>query len=295
MASVMICGKEMPAPGAEQEHRRQEVDDELALHRQPRHPQQGQRDQRQPAEQHRARAEPEAEPGGDEEREHADADRHGQEGEADLDRVVAQDALQVERAEEEHAEQPGDEQHQDHVRAGDVAGAEQAQRQQRLGGDRLAGQEERHQRDRDCALPQRLRRAPAVAAGLDDGVHAEHQRARDQRRTEHVGAVAQAQPRLVLEEPPGQHGGGDADRHVDEEDPVPGDRLGEDAAGQQADRGARGGDERVDADRLRLLPGLREHRHDHAEDDGGGHGAADALEEARTDQQPLAGGQAAEQ
>ena len=83
--------------------------------------------------------------------------------------------------------------------------------------------------------------------------------------------------------------GGDADRRVDEEDPVPVDGLGEHAAGQQADRAAGGGDEAVDAERLGLLPRLREHRHDHAEDHGGGQRAADALHEARADQHALVG------
>ena len=156
-------------------------------------------------------------------------------------------------------------------------------------------EEERHQRERDGALAERLRRAPAVAARLHDRVDAEHQRAGDERRAEHVGAVAQAEALLVREEPRGEYRGGDADRHVHEEDPVPRDGLGQHAAGEQADRGARGGDERVDADRLRLLPGLREHRHDHAEDHGRGHRAADALQEAGADQQALARGQAAEQ
>jgi hypothetical protein len=68
---------------------------------------------------------------------------------------------------------------------------------------------------------------------------------------------------------------------------VPADRLGEDAAGQQADRPARGGDESVHAERLRLLPRVREHRHDHAEDHGRGERAADALHEARADQHRL--------
>ena len=68
-----------------------------------------------------------------------------------------------------------------------------------------------------------------------------------------------------------------------------------DAAGEQPDRGARGGDEAVDADRLRLLPRLGEHRHDHAEDHGGGQRAADALDEARADQHLLALREAAQQ
>ena len=81
---------------------------------------------------------------------------------------------------------------------------------------------------------------------------------------------------------------GDADRDVDEEDPVPVDEVGEHAAGQEADRAARRGDEAVDADRLRLLARLREHRHDHPEHDGRGERAAGALDEARGDQHLLA-------
>jgi hypothetical protein len=68
---------------------------------------------------------------------------------------------------------------------------------------------------------------------------------------------------------------------------VPVDALREHAARQQADRGAGGCHEAVDADRLRLLPRLREHRHDHAEDHGRRHRAADALDEARADQHLL--------
>ena len=60
------------------------------------------------------------------------------------------------------------------------------------------------------------------------------------------------------------------------------------SVGLQADRAAGGGDERVDADRLRLLARLGEHRDDHPEDHGGGHRAADALDEARADEQLLA-------
>ena len=100
-------------------------------------------------------------------------------------------------------------------------------------------------------------------------------------------------PGVAVEPAHGEDGGGDADRQVDEEDPVPADRLGQDAAGEQADRRARGRDEAVDADRLRLLGGLREHRHDHPEDHRGGHRPADALDEARGHQHLLALGQPA--
>jgi hypothetical protein len=76
---------------------------------------------------------------------------------------------------------------------------------------------------------------------------------------------------------------------------VPVDALGEEAAEQQADRRARRGDEAVDADRLRLLARLGEHRHDHSEDHCRGERSAGALDEARGDQHTLALGQAAEQ
>ena len=82
---------------------------------------------------------------------------------------------------------------------------------------------------------------------------------------------------------------------VDEEDPVPVDGLGDDAAQQEADRCTGRGDEAVDADRPRPLPGLREHRHDHPQDHRGGQRAADPLHEPRRHQELLALGQAAEE
>jgi hypothetical protein len=76
---------------------------------------------------------------------------------------------------------------------------------------------------------------------------------------------------------------------------VPVDRLGQDAAGQQADRAARGGDEAEHADGLGLLGGLREHPHDHRQHDGRAEGAAGALHEAGSDQHALGLGDRAEQ
>jgi hypothetical protein len=76
---------------------------------------------------------------------------------------------------------------------------------------------------------------------------------------------------------------------------VPVDALGEDAPGEQPDRGAGRGDEAVHANRLGLLPGLGEHRHDDAEDHTRGQRAAHALDEARSDQHLLALREAADQ
>src|SRR5437763_405278 len=52
----------------------------------------------------------------------------------------------------------------------------------------------------------------------------------------------QAGAAVALDHPPGDDRRGRADRQVDEEDPVPAEDLGEDAARQQADRRARGRD-----------------------------------------------------
>ena len=123
--------------------------------------------------------------------------------------------------------------------------------------------------------------------GLDDRVHAEHQRARDKYRAGRVGSVAEADPFVALNKAVSSDRRQDRDRDVDEEDPVPVDGLRQDPAGQQADRAARRRDEPVDADRLGLVPWFGEHHDDHPQDDRRGHRAADALDEARDDEHLL--------
>ena len=76
--------------------------------------------------------------GRDAERHHGDAECQRQERETDLDRVVAEHVLEVQRAQEEHAEQPGDQGHLDQVGRRDIPRAEHAQRHQRVGGRCLA-------------------------------------------------------------------------------------------------------------------------------------------------------------
>ena len=125
------------------------------------------------------------------------------------------------------------------VGAGDVARAEEAQRHQRVRDPRLAGDEGgaagRARSRRGSSV---WRRAPAVLADPQDRVDAEHQRAGDQRRAGEVGALVEADPGPVGDQAQRQVGGGDPDRQVDEEDPVPADRLGEDAA-ERAGRSSR--------------------------------------------------------
>ena len=129
---------------------------------------------------------------------------------------------------------------------------------------------------------------PALLADLEDRVDADHQAGDEDHGAGQVGALAEPDAGARLDEAPREQRGGDADRDVDEEDPVPADRVGQHAAEQQADRAAGRGDEAVDAHRLRLLARLREHRHDHPEHDRRGQRAADALHEACADQHALA-------
>ena len=136
---------------------------------------------------------------------------------------------------------------------------------------------------------------PVVGGGLDDGVNAKHQRARDQRGAGDVGAAGEADAGVAGEQARGEESGEDPNGEVDEEDPVPVDRLRDDAAGEQPDGATGGGDEAVDADRLGLLARLGEHRDDHAEDHRGGQRPADALHEARDHEHLLALGQPADQ
>ncbi len=129
----------------------------------------------------------------------------------------------------------------------------------------------------------------------EDRVDAEHQPGGEEHGAGNVGALLHPDPLAVVDQPQREERGRDADREVDEEDPVPIDRLGEEATGQEPDRAAGDGDEGVHADRLRLLARLGEHHHDHSQDHGGGECAADALNEASSDQHALALRECAEQ
>ena len=75
---------------------------------------------------------------------------------------------------------------------------------------------------------------------------------------------------------------------------MPAERLGQRAAGQQADRAAAGDDERVDAHGRGALARLAELGDDQREDHGRRDRAAEALDEARRDQLGLRLGEAAE-
>jgi hypothetical protein len=133
-------------------------------------------------EQGRPRSVAQVEVAGDAERHRRHHHRHGQVREANLERVVAEDPLHVEGAEEEHPEHPDDEQRLDEIGSGDVAGTEEAQRHQRVRRRRLAKYEGVEQGDRDRAEYDRLSRSPTLVGHTEHRVDAEHQAAGKQRR-----------------------------------------------------------------------------------------------------------------
>ena len=167
------------------------------------------------------------------------------------------------------------------------------ERHQRRADARLDQQEEREQCNCSGQQAERLRRPPAVLVAVDDRVHGQHQRGRHGHRT---GDVELPGARLALaarQQPERQEHDGDADRQVDEEDPVPVERVGQYAAEQHADGAAARGDEAEDAHRLRPVGRLGEEVHHQRQRDGGGDCTAHALNRARGDEELLRRGEAA--
>jgi hypothetical protein len=166
---------------------------------------------------------------------------------------------------------------------------EEAQRHQRVGDPALAQQKGDQQGERDQQAADRARVDPAPFGDLQDREDAEHQGEGHEGGAGEVGAFLQPDALGVVDQAQRQPADQHPDRQVDDEDEVPGDRLGEDAAEQQADRAARRGDEAVDADRFRLLGAVGEHPHDHRQDHRRGERPADSLDEAGADQHALVG------
>ena len=83
---------------------------------------------------------------------------------------------------------------------------------------------------------------------------------------------------------PGRDEDDDADRHVDQEDPVPRQQVGQDAAEEHPDGASARDHEAVNAHRLRPLGRVGEQAHDERQPDSGDGGAAAALHHPADDQ-----------
>ena len=107
--------------------------------------------------------------------------------------------------------------------------------------------------ERRQGLPSRLH--PSLDA-KHDPVDAHHEGQGHQHRTDHVHALPDSEADVLDHQDAAEDQGGDADGHIDEEDPVPAQCLGEHTAGEEADGAAPHGDEDVGAHRLGSLHGF---------------------------------------
>ena len=253
------------------------------------------RDQEHAGGERRAPAEPGDEPRG-ERRGDGERARHRQEGEARLHGRQAEDLLQVEREEEPHREHRGAHQADDDVGAGERARAEDRHRDERhLRPALLDRDEQEEQRDPDADAGDDLRRAEPVALDVHD---AEHERDLPGGERDGSGDVEVPLREVaaalddVADGERDQHG---ADRHVDEQDPAPAQRLGEHAAEQRARRSAAGGDGAPDAQRAVALGPFGEGRRDDRQRGRRDDRAAEALQPAGRHEQAGARRQRAEQ
>ena len=96
--------------------------------------------------------------------------------------------------------------------------------------------------------------------------------------------MAETKPLVLVDEPHAKDQREDADRHVDEEDPVPADPLGQESAGKQTQRTAARDDKREDAHRLGALDRLLKLGDDDGDDHPRRERATKALEEPTDDE-----------
>ncbi len=150
------------------------------------------------------------------------------------------------------------------------------------------------QDDRRGEDPDRLPREPLPLSALRDAEHEEHEPRRDERCARDVVALSVRVPAL-REQDRGERETGDADGDVDEEDPLPGEEVGEDPAHEDAGRGAEAADRPPGAERDVALFPLTEGRGQDRERRGGDRGRAQPLERPGRDQRLVTPCEPAEQ
>ena len=222
-----------------------------------------------------------------------DRRRHRQERQAGLDRREAERVLQVEGQEQEDAEHARAGQAHRQVGAAAPAVEHDPQRQQRV----LRAHLDQHERDQQHRgggeHDDRQRVAPAGGLGVREAVDEREQAGRGGDRARDVEARAVRRDDVVQQRERGDRGR-DREQQVHVEAPAPGGVLGEQAAEQQADRGAAAGDRAEDAERLGALGRVGEGGGQQAERGGREQRAEDALGGAGGDEDAEALGGAAD-
>ena len=175
---------------------------------------------------------------------------------------------------------PGD------VRAQDGLRAQDPEPHQRLGDAVLAGDEACEQDGRSGEDADHAAGAPAPLVALGDSEHKRGEAGGDEDRAGrverlHAGVLA------LAEQDGSETEGHEGDRDVDEEDPLPRQGVGEDAAEEHARGGAEAADGAPDAERDVPLAAFGKGRHQDRERSRRDRGGAEALEGAGADQRPL--------
>ena len=132
-----------------------------------------------------------------------------------------------------------------------------------------------------------MRGGPSRLVSVHDRVDREDQRAGDRRGPGEVDPLALRGPGRTRQEPQRQEHDHGADRDVDEEDPVPVQEVGQEAAEHDTDAPAACGHEAEDPHRLGAVGGLGEKHEHQREGDRGRDGASDALHRPRGDEEAL--------
>ena len=203
--------------------------------------------------------------------------------------------MEVEDAEEEKAEGAHPEEAPDDIGDGQIPVAEDAEPDERRPRPALPEHERTHEDRRPAEGADGGGRYPAVLVDGHQSVDGQHGRQRDEDGATDVGALSDPQADVVLHPGPTTHQGHDPDGQVDEEDPVPVQRLDHGTAEEQPDRPARDDDEGVDGHGPDPLTRVGKERGDQAEAGRRDHGGADALHEATRHQLALARREPAQQ
>ena len=143
--------------------------------------------------------------------------------------------------------------------------------------------EERGGRGEDADRP---RGAPAPVVRLRDPEHRGREAGRHEHRAEGVEAL-RADVAALGEQHGRERQRGDPDRDVEEEDPLPAQEVGEDAAEQHAGGGAEAADRTPDAERDVALLAFGEGRHEDRQRGRGDDRRAEALDGTGADQRRL--------
>ena len=200
-------------------------------------------------------------------------------------RRVAARLLQVHGEDEQEAAEHDEREHRDHAGAGERAGTEEPQLDQRLRRPALDDDERGDGQRRDGEQREHRHRGPAGDRPLDDRVGKRAERRDHQQLARDVHPARPRRPRLGhVADRGGDHGG--ADRHVKPEDGAPADGGDQDAADDRAGGRRDAEDARPDADGVGPLRRVVEGVTDDRQRDGGQHRPADALQHAQADEGP---------